>query len=507
METNYVPLTEEQAGGCKFPPSCSVYITDDGNKSEVLGHGHVHQCYLQLLPKMEILYEIQFHGDQQKEMISEGHLRFQNGTRVLYQEEEAVVLGMCSLPVDRKMVHNRNYWYTIELEPATGIIHDVDQDDLIFLNTMDSYSEDAIDVAANTKENYTRSAETKLNSGYDQHRDDESADHLFLQEKSEVEAEKENIQDSQVQISLGEQEDNFDSLYGHDIAVEKVDKKKMHQVEISDKDSETSNETCSEGIDKESLDKSDATKERESLLVCVPCSPLKYSDPSSSSSDIVPPVVPINSSDPKKRLRTDESEVYDLSDRKRRVSNDSYEEIIQRKNPKHMDIFLPYQKNVEEVLKDEGTCAEIPSIFDGIKENRVCILYHVRGSCNTPTCDFYHGTCGEDMMMKLLSWCQQVLPIKNKHQKETKVVNPDYNQELFQSFTYTFPKILAAFKDASSFSEWETSTICYQFHVQGYCTMSCSKTQNHVKLDEDQINNIFMWCLTHSPLDTAEGLL
>ena len=189
------------------------------------------------------------------------------------------------------------------------------------------------------------------------------------------------------------------------------------------------------------------------------------------------------------------------------ISSTKQDFIRRQKNPNHMDIFLPYKKDLNKVLKYKEKYGQIPSIFDGIKANRLCVFYYVKGSCNMPNCDFYHGTCSEEVTMKLLSWCQQVLPNKTKHQKESKVVNPDYNQELFQSFSCTFPKILAAFKEASSISEWAKSTTCFQFHVQGHCTTSCSKSENHVKLDEDQINNIFMWCLTHSPLDTAEGLL
>lgn len=550
MDSNYVPLTEEQAENCKFPPSCSVYVIDDGNKGEVLGHGHVHQCYLQLLPKMEILYEIQFRGDQQKEMFSEEHLRFQNGARVLYQKEEAVVLGMCSLPLDRKIVHKRRYWYTIEMEPATGIIHDVDQDDLIFLNEMGSKSEDG---DANMKENdneienksnaiVCESAETKLSIGYDQQRDDESVEHL-----TRADAQKESIpipQDSYVQNSFREQQDNFESLYDRDIPVEKIEKKNIYQVEISDKGSETSKEAYLDDVDmsKPSLQKSDATKERENVLLCMPCEPLKRTNPSSLS-NIAPrrtprsiAVVPSDSPDPKKILRTDQLEVYDDSDMKRRVSSDSYEETI----GKNDEVYGAHKKREWHIVNGkvlfycsecgtgEGEWTNHKTSDHGCDEQKrfhvFAIFYRdfqpiqLRANFEPHGKVFYcdvaekrgYGvlTVDYDAWNWAKSVHNRVFAVPNlwricassiDYEPNETVYNHVYQEGIFKPFRSNLKTIRA--DDNRSI---QGGTGCVRYHVGGSCFRGCQYSEDHREADSEKITHILRWCEVNVRLSNCQ---
>ena len=135
MNAKYFPLIGEQAEQTKFPPSCDVYIVDSDTNNVIVASGTVVQCFLQTAPSLQILYEVQIKTKlgMCKEVVIEKNVRYQNGCSVMYQNEPAVILGICSIPSRRKVAHDKNYWYSIEMEPATGIIHDVDQADITFL--------------------------------------------------------------------------------------------------------------------------------------------------------------------------------------------------------------------------------------------------------------------------------------------------------------------------------------------------------------------------------------
>ena len=135
MNAKYFPLIGEQAEQTKYPPTCPVYIVDSDTNNVIVASGTVVQCLLQTAPTLQILYEVQINTKLGicKEIVIEKNVRYQNGCSVMYQNEPAVILGICSIPSSRKVTHDKNYWYSIEMEPATGIIYDVDQADITFL--------------------------------------------------------------------------------------------------------------------------------------------------------------------------------------------------------------------------------------------------------------------------------------------------------------------------------------------------------------------------------------
>lgn len=189
MKNTQFPLIGEQANSCKFAPTCDVYIVDDSGL--VVGSGTVSTCFMQVSPSLQVLYEVVMKKIQgfKKELVLEEHLRFQNGTRVLYQKEEAVVLGICCLPPNRLELSSqkRRYWYTIEMEPATGIIYDVDEDDLVFLKDLNRRHNVAVDTkSSNGIANQTRECSTPLLCKPVSEQEESSRDHFVTVRKEEA---------------------------------------------------------------------------------------------------------------------------------------------------------------------------------------------------------------------------------------------------------------------------------------------------------------------------------
>ncbi|GFH45280.1 predicted protein [Chaetoceros tenuissimus] len=543
MSAKYFPLIGEQAEQTKYPPSCPVYIVDSDTNNVIVASGTVVQCLLQTAPSLQILYEVQINTKLGKctEIVIEKNVRYQNGCGVMYQNEPAVILGICSIPSSRKVTHDKNYWYSIEIEPATGIIHDVDQADITFLPQTVGTKVETKDVKNETHHDdpllkgYTKD----MGNGDEDTHDDINA---FEQQRTMQESTgKVNIpvdakypsrvgDDSLLMTSELEQVDGseFQAIDSNNTSTPK--NFKTGDVDQSDqKDNMTIDPSTSElqlvknPFSNSMFDgyRNRVRKAAESSLQNIPMS--SWSNSKICVKYHIGGMCTVGcpySHDPRE---LDESKLKELKEwcvlqfghvssqvkRSYRVENNHY----------HPEMFQTFKKKTD-YLKSKH---EKPQSHWGNHE--MCLSYHIHGFCNSSCANANdHRETPYSTLKRLLEWCKECcssdIQERSQHSLESgEIVSPSSQDrkrqrvETFDAQSVHSPSSINNFYHETMFGQhrgnvkilkkeigkpksyWSPNIdMCLAYHLNGRCMNTCRNRADHRECPEEHLRRLLQWC-------------
>ncbi|GFH45278.1 predicted protein [Chaetoceros tenuissimus] len=557
MKSTQFPLIGEQANSCKFPPTCNVYIVDDSGL--VIGSGTVSTCFMQVSPSLQVLYEVetkQIRGFK-KELVSEEHLRFQNGTRVLYQKEEAVVLGMCCLPPNRLDMSNQNrrYWYTIELEPATGIIHDVDQDDLAFLKDLDRRQNVAVDTNSNNvpasrspdKDTKTRECSTPMLCKPVSEQEESSQDHFVTVRKEKADA-------SSFPVSLSplthEQEEcstvstsSRAKRIGENTFECEGDIASTKKVRVSSSDSkENKHISMNTASDSEEMEQSPCeTSEcfREWTIVngevffwCMQCNDGKgfWTNHREKDHDITQERHAIFYSFSRKDITP--SSIASMFEEVGQVFFNEYDEFgsygvmlldqdalkkaksMQQSNKNRYDLHIwvstpHYEAQPSQLIENHDYHKGIFKTFhndleDALNRNafspipvsswvdaQMCLRYHISGRCHHD-CPFFEDH--RECDEKKIS--ELLTWSKNNLQRSFcgPLCNQDYKTDMFVNYKGEMKILTSKSRPDTPRSKWYGGNMCAYWHIKGSCFGDCHRLDDHRACDDEKLEELLSWC-------------
>ena len=469
---NTFPLIGDQANSCKFAPTCNVYVVDDSGL--VIGSGTVSTCFMQVSPSLQVICEVEMKQIRgiKNELVSEEHLRFQNGTRVLYQEEEAVILGMCCLPPNRLELSNqkKRYWYTIEMEPATGIIHDVAQDDLIFLKDLDRRHNVAVDTNSNNvpaslspnEDTKIQECSTPLLCKPVSEQEENSKDHFVT-----VRKEKANVSSFPTSLSplTYEQEDC----------------------------STVSNSSRAKRIGENSFEcEGDVANTKKVRLTSFDSKENKYVSMSTSSDTEEMEQSPGKTSECFREWSIVNGEVFfwckQCNDGKGFWTN--HREKDHGITQERYAIFYSFSRK-------DITASTITSMFE--EAGQVFFNeYDEFGSYGVMLLDQNALNKARSMQQSNQNRYDLRVWVSTPHHKawpSQLIQNHDYHKGIFRTFHNDLEKAV----NTNGFSpipesSWVDAPMCHRYHVSGWCNHACSLFEDHRACDEEKISELLTWC-------------
>ncbi|GFH45276.1 predicted protein [Chaetoceros tenuissimus] len=178
----------------------------------------------------------------------------------------------------------------------------------------------------------------------------------------------------------------------------------------------------------------------------------------------------------------DKEKISELFEWCKTSSSKHNEEINQKYLPQ---LFESYKDGLRGALRIVNNRQSVPTYHNNEK---VCVFYHVMGSCRTD-CPFRHRSCSNDMITKLLNWCAECIDA------EPRVVsNPDYNEEMFGSFVSSLPSLLR--KPNIPTSEFGNFEMCINYHIKSRCKDTCPRAADHRRGSHAKLKELLNWCQT-----------
>ena len=533
MNAKYFPLIGKQAEQTKFPPSCNVYIVDSDTNNVIVASGTVVQCFLQTAPSLQILYEVQIKTKlgMCKEVVIEKNVRYQNGCSVMYQNEPAVILGICSIPSRRKVTHDKNYWYSIEMEPATGIIHDVDQADITFLRQ-------TVDAKVETKDVKNETHNDKKDMGHGD-KSVETHDEINSFEQQMT------IQNSTEEVNIPV-DAKYPSRVGNDLMMtselEQVDGSEFQAI---DNDNTSTSKTCKAGHGDQSDKKDDMTVDpstSELHRVQNPFSNPMFNGyknrvrkaaqgslqniPMSCGSKIC---VKYHIGDfctdtcPYSHDQLDESKLKELKEwcvlQFGHVSSQMKQSYRVKNNHYHPEMFRRFMTETDH-LKSKH---EKPQSHWGAHD--MCLSYHIHGFCNSSCANANdHRETPYSTLQRLLEWCKDCCPPDihqhSHHSLESgEIVSPSSQDrkrqrvETFDTQSVNSPSSINNFYHMAMFEQhrgnvkmlkkelgrpksyWSPNIeMCLAYHLNGKCMKTCRNRADHRECPEEHLRRLWQWC-------------